>query len=55
MYIAAEEAARKRFDEEDKRWNAPKFFATGFVTLFIAITIIYLMAAQQGCSLQIVP
>jgi hypothetical protein len=50
-----EEIAQKKFDEDDERWNAPKFLGLGFVTLLIAISIIYLMSITQGCSLQIVP
>jgi len=55
MSIAAEETAQKRFAEEDKRWTGPRFFALGGVTLFIAISVIYLMSTTSGCSLQIVP
>ncbi len=51
----AEEDAQKQFDEEDKRWNAPRFFGLGAVTLFIAISVIYMMSTTTGCSLQIVP
>jgi hypothetical protein len=51
----AEELAQKKFDEDDKRWTAPKFMGLGAVTLFIAISIIYMMSATTGCSLQIVP
>ena len=43
------------FAEQDKRWNAPKFFVTGIVTLVIALTIIILMARSTGCTLAIVP
>jgi hypothetical protein len=51
----AEEIAEKRFDEQDKRWNGPKFIGLAVVTLTIAISVIYLMARTAGCSLQIVP
>jgi hypothetical protein len=51
----AEEIAQKRFDQEDKRWNAPRFIGLGAFTLFLCITTIYLMSATAGCSLQIVP
>ncbi len=50
-----EELAQKKFDEEDKAWNAPKFFRLGAITLFIAVTLIYAMSTTTGCSLQIVP
>ena len=43
------------FAEQDKRWNAPKFFATGIVTLIIAISIIVFAATRTGCTLAIVP
>jgi hypothetical protein len=51
----AEEAAQKNFDEQDKRWNGPKFIALGLVTLLVCVTMIYLMSTTTGCSLQIVP
>jgi hypothetical protein len=51
----AEETAQKHFDEEDKRWSAPRFFVTGFVTLLVCISAIYMMSTTTGCSLQIVP
>jgi hypothetical protein len=51
----AEEVAQKHFDEQDKRWNAPRFIALGFVTLVICLSTIYLMSTTTGCSLQIVP
>jgi hypothetical protein len=51
----AEEAAEKSFAEQDKRWDAPRYIVVGFITLAICITVIYLMSAAQGCSLQIVP
>jgi hypothetical protein len=53
--LTAEEAAEKKFAEDDKRWNGPRFITLGAVTLAICITAIYLMSATQGCSLQIVP
>jgi hypothetical protein len=53
--IAAEEAAEKEFNREDKQWNGPRLISLGVVTLFICITAIYLMSTTQGCSLQIVP
>ena len=48
----AEEIAQKQFDEDDKRWTAPKFISLGAVTLFIAISLIYAMSTTTGCSLQ---
>lgn len=51
----AEETAQQHFDDEDKRWNAPRFFVLGFVTLLVCISTIYLMSTTTGCSLQIVP
>jgi hypothetical protein len=53
--VTAEEAAQKKFNEDDKRWNGPRFIGLGLVTLVICITAIYLMSTTQGCSLQIVP
>ncbi len=50
-----EEIAQKKFDEEDKRWTAPRFIALGVVTLAICLSTIYLMSTTTGCSLQIVP
>ncbi len=51
----AEEAAEKRFAEQDKRWDAPRYIVLALITLFICITTIFLMSKTQGCSLQIVP
>jgi hypothetical protein len=51
----AEEIAQKQFDYADKRWTAPKFMGLGVVTLFIAISLIFLMSRTTGCSLEIVP
>jgi hypothetical protein len=51
----AEEIAAKRFDQEDKEWDGPRFIVLGIVTLVIAISAIYLMSTTTGCSLQIVP
>ncbi len=51
----AEEIAAKRFDEEDKHWDGPRFIRLAIVTLAIALTTIYLMSRTTGCSLQIVP
>jgi hypothetical protein len=51
----AEEAAEKTFAEQDKRWDGPRYFVVGIITLAICITAIYLMSTTQGCSLQIVP
>jgi hypothetical protein len=51
----AEELAQQRFNEEDKRWTAPRFLGLGAVTLFICISLIYFMSTTTGCSLQIVP
>jgi len=50
-----QEIAQKRFDEQDKLWDGPKFIRWGAGTLAIAICLIYLMARTTGCSLQIVP
>jgi hypothetical protein len=50
-----QEIAQRAFDEQDKRWDGPKFFRWGAATLGIAILLIYLMARTTGCSLQIVP
>jgi hypothetical protein len=55
MSIAAEEAAQKEFNAQDKVWTGPRFFRLGAITLVIAITAIYLMSTTGGCSLQIVP
>jgi hypothetical protein len=52
---SAEKIAQKRFDEEDQRWNGPKFIGLGVVTLAIALSLIYFMSTTAGCSLQIVP
>jgi hypothetical protein len=51
----AEEIAAKRFAEEDKEWSGPRFILLGFVTLAIALSIIFMMSRTTGCSLQIVP
>jgi hypothetical protein len=51
----AEEIAQKKFDDDDKRWDGPKFIGLGVVTLAIALSVIYFMSATAGCSLQIVP
>lgn len=51
----SEELAQKKFDEDDKNWTAPKFIGLGAITLFLALTTIYLMSTTTGCSLQIVP
>lgn len=51
----SEEAAEKKFIEDDKRWTAPKFIGLGVVTLAICLSLIYLMSTTTGCSLQIVP
>ena len=53
--VAREQEAQKRFAAQDKVWKAPRFLGLGFVTLAICLTTIYLMSAQAGCSLQIVP
>lgn len=50
----AEEVAQKRFNEEDKRWDGPKFVGLAVVTLAIALSLIYFMSTTAGCSLQIV-
>jgi hypothetical protein len=50
-----EEIAQKEFDEQDKAWTAPRFFSLGAITLFIAVSLIYMMSTTTGCSLQIVP
>jgi hypothetical protein len=54
-YVKAEQAAAKRFNAEDKAWTGPKFIGLGVLTLFICISVIYLMSTTTGCSLQIVP
>lgn len=51
----AEETAQKQFDADDKWWTGPRFILLGAFTLFIAISLIYLMSTTTGCSLQIVP
>ncbi|HTQ42879.1 MAG TPA: hypothetical protein VMI75_09020 [Polyangiaceae bacterium] len=51
----SEEAAQKRFAEQDKNWTGPKFIGLGIVTLAICLSLIYLMSTTTGCSLQIVP
>jgi hypothetical protein len=51
----AEEIAQKQFDADDKVWLGPKLVGLGAITLFLAITAIYLMSTTTGCSLQIVP
>ncbi len=51
----AEELAQKRFDEQDKVWDAHRFIGLAIVTLVIAISTIYFMSTTTGCSLQIVP
>ena len=43
------------FNEEDKRWDGPRFIGLAVVTLLICISAIYFMARTAGCSLQIVP
>ena len=53
--VSREQEAQKNFAEQDRQWNAPRFFALGFVTLAICLTTIYLMSTVTGCSLQIVP
>jgi hypothetical protein len=50
-----EEIAQKQFDEQDKVWNAPRFLSLGAVTLFLALSAIYLMSTTTGCTLTIVP
>ncbi len=40
------------FVKQDQAWTAPKFFGLGFVTLVVAISIIYAFSARSGCSLQ---
>jgi hypothetical protein len=52
---SADDAIEKAFNEQDKEWNAPRFFVTGAITLLIAIAIIYYCSSLTGCSLQIVP
>ena len=54
-YVESEKAAAKEFSAQDKAWNAPRFFGLGFVTLLVAIGLIYYMSTTTGCSLQIVP
>ena len=43
------------FVKQDQAWTAPKFFGLGFVTLVVAISIIYMFSARAGCSLTWVP
>jgi hypothetical protein len=45
----------KRFAEEDRAWDGPRFIRVGVLTLAICLTAIYLMSTTGGCSLQIVP
>jgi hypothetical protein len=52
---AQEEAAEKKFVEQDKQWTGPRYIIVGVVTLAICLTTIFLMSTTQGCSLQIVP
>jgi hypothetical protein len=52
---AAEAAAQKQFDADDKAWSGPRFIRLAVVTLVIAISMIYAMSTTTGCSLQIVP
>ena len=52
---SAQEVAEKRFAQQDKQWDGPRFIALGAVTLTICLIAIYLMSTTQGCSLQIVP
>jgi hypothetical protein len=54
-YVKAEKAAEKRFNAEDKAWSGPKYIGLGLITLLICISVIYMMSATTGCSLQIVP
>jgi hypothetical protein len=46
--------AEKKFAEQDKQWDGPRFIRLGAITLAICITAIYLMSTTQGCSLQFV-
>jgi hypothetical protein len=46
-----EQAAKKRFDAEDKNWGGPKFVGLAVVTLVICISTIYGMSTVSGCSL----
>jgi hypothetical protein len=55
MSIAAEEAAQKRFNADDKVWTGPRLISLAAITLLIAISTIYAMSTMSGCSLQIVP
>jgi hypothetical protein len=51
-----QEIAQKQFDKDDRAWNAHKLFGLGAVTLFIAISAIFLMSyTLSDCTLTIVP
>jgi hypothetical protein len=54
-YVESENAAAKEFKAQDKVWNAPRFFTLGFITLLVAISLIYYMSTTTGCNLEIVP
>lgn len=45
----------REFAEQDKRWNGPKFFGIGLLTLIVAIFIIVFASTHTGCSLVWVP
>jgi hypothetical protein len=52
---SSDDAIEKAFNEQDKEWNAPRYFVTAIITLFISISIIYYCSSLTGCSLQVVP
>jgi hypothetical protein len=54
-YVESENQAVKEFKAQDKAWTAPRFFALGFITLLVAIGLIYYMSTTTGCNLEIVP
>jgi hypothetical protein len=50
------EAVERAFAEQDKKYNAPKFFGLGIVTLAIAIGLIFWGSFNAiGCTVQVVP
>jgi hypothetical protein len=50
-----EEQAKRDFLEQDKAWNAPRFFVLGIVSLAISIGLIFWMSHTAGCSVVWVP
>ena len=45
----------REFAAQDRRWNAPKFFGLGMMTLLVAIFVIVYAATRTGCTVAIVP